>query len=156
MGYAVLRCAFRPQLEHGRFFFFQFFFRFRVLLALIGKKESGCSHAGYDGRDWLSEPGRHMANPAPFGAFACVCLPYSHLSPASSRADSLLHPGRRRLLDPQFRLGAGSLGAWRKPFAESAGDEAVLAIKRARRSRLGLPPSLFTSPSAIALVRTPL
>ena len=69
----------------------------------------------HKGRDWFSEPGRHLAHPAYFGAFGCVWLPYSHLSSASSRVDSLLHPGRRRLLDPHFPLGAGSLGVWREP-----------------------------------------
>ena len=73
-------------------------------------------HFAHLGRDWLPEPGRHLAHPVSFGAFAYVWLPYSHLSPASSHADSLLHPGRRRLLNPRFPLGAGWLGAWREPW----------------------------------------
>ena len=40
MGYAVLRCAFRPQLEHGRFFFFNFSFVFVFCLHSSVKKRA--------------------------------------------------------------------------------------------------------------------
>ena len=69
------------------------------------------------GRDWLPEPDCHLIHPVSFGAFVCVWLLYSHLSPASSRADSLIHPARLRLLDFSFPHGAGS-------FTQDAGTHA--------------------------------
>ena len=60
-------------------------------------------------------------------------------------------PSSRSPLPSRCRLARCLAGT----FAPSAGDEAVRAIKRMRGSRLGLPPSLFASPSAIAPVRTP-
>ena len=88
--------------------------------------------AGNVGRDWLPKLSRHMAHPAPFGAFrpclvallvlfscflSCRCPPPSRTAP-SSRSPL---PSRCRLA----RCLAGT-------FSESAGDEAVLAIKHTR------------------------
>lgn len=47
MGCAVLRCAFRPQVEHGRPFYFSLSFVF-VLLAIVSKIKRNAGHGTHD------------------------------------------------------------------------------------------------------------
>ena len=76
---------------------------------------------------------------------------FSYFRPCRLAPPSRTPPSSRSPLPSRCRLARCLAGT----FALSVGDEAVRAIKRARGSRLGLPPSLFASPSAIAPVRTP-